>query len=62
MSENADEKEARIAQAAARALSEAAERRGRAEPLELAPEFGGRDGPEPIRYGDWELKGIISDF
>jgi len=25
-------------------------------------EFGGRDGPEPTRYGDWEKKGIISDF
>jgi len=25
-------------------------------------EFGGREGPEPTRYGDWENKGIISDF
>lgn len=25
-------------------------------------EYGGRDGPEPTRYGDWENKGIISDF
>ncbi len=25
-------------------------------------EYGGRDGPEPTRYGDWEKKGIISDF
>lgn len=25
-------------------------------------EFGGRDGPEPTRYGDWEKNGIISDF
>lgn len=27
-----------------------------------APEIGGRDGPEPTRYGDWEVKGICSDF
>ncbi len=28
----------------------------------IAKEYGGRDGPEPTRYGDWEKKGIISDF
>ena len=27
-----------------------------------AKEFGGRDGPEPTRYGDWEVKGICVDF
>jgi hypothetical protein len=27
-----------------------------------AKEVGGRDGPEPTRYGDWEVKGICSDF
>ena len=25
-------------------------------------EVGGRKGPEPTRYGDWENKGIASDF
>ncbi len=25
-------------------------------------EIGGRKGPDPTRYGDWEKKGIISDF
>ncbi len=25
-------------------------------------EIGGRDGPDPARYGDWEVKGIASDF
>jgi hypothetical protein len=25
-------------------------------------EVGGRDGPEPTRYGDWELKGRCIDF
>jgi hypothetical protein len=24
--------------------------------------LGGRDGPEPVRYGDWEKKGIAVDF
>lgn len=34
------------------------------EPREAAsvPEAGGRDGPDPTRYGDWELKGIAVDF
>ena len=26
------------------------------------PEFGGRDGPEPTRYGDWEKNGRCIDF
>ncbi|MBP7242879.1 DUF1674 domain-containing protein [Amaricoccus sp.] len=56
------EKEARIAAAAARALAEAAGRRAKAKPLDLPPELGGRDGPEPVRFGDWEVKGIASDF
>ena len=25
-------------------------------------EIGGRKGPEPTRYGDWEVKGICTDF
>ncbi len=25
-------------------------------------EIGGADGPEPTRFGDWEKKGITSDF
>ncbi len=28
----------------------------------LPTELGGRDGPEPVRYGDWEKKGIAIDF
>ena len=50
--------------AARRALAEAAARRAEqqatARPVE--PEIGGPDGPEPTRYGDWERKGIASDF
>lgn len=48
--------------AAQRALAEAEVRRKRAKALELAPELGGRDGPEPVRFGDWEKKGIAVDF
>lgn len=48
--------------AAQRALAEAEARRKKAEELALAPELGGRDGPEPVRYGDWEKKGIAVDF
>lgn len=29
---------------------------------ERPKEIGGREGPEPTRYGDWEVKGIASDF
>lgn len=50
--------------AAQRALMEAEERR-RAADAARAPapkEIAGRDGPEPVRYGDWEKKGIICDF
>ncbi len=47
--------------AAARALAEAAARHQAAEP-ERPKEIGGRKGPEPTRYGDWEKGGIVSDF
>lgn len=48
--------------AAQRALAEAEERRRKAKALELPTELGGRDGPEPVRYGDWEKKGLAIDF
>jgi len=48
--------------AARRALAEATERRKAAGATLLPPELGGRDGPEPVRYGDWEKKGIAVDF
>ena len=50
--------------AAQRALAEAQERRRKAEAeaQALPTELGGRDGPEPVRYGDWEKKGIAIDF
>jgi len=48
--------------AARRALEEAAARRAAAPPEDLPPEMGGPSGPEPTRYGDWERKGLASDF
>jgi hypothetical protein len=50
--------------AAQRALAEAAERRRmRAEEDAKRPkEIGGRDGPDPVRFGDWEKGGIAWDF
>ncbi|MCT8330873.1 DUF1674 domain-containing protein [Albidovulum sediminis] len=48
--------------AAIRALTEAEQRRKAAAGLDLPSELGGRDGPEPVRYGDWEKKGIAIDF
>lgn len=48
--------------AAQRALAEAEERRKKADAGTLPTELGGRDGPEPVRYGDWEKKGLAIDF
>jgi hypothetical protein len=52
----------RIAEAGARARAEAEARRAKEAKIELPPELGGPKGPEPTRYGDWERKGIVSDF
>ncbi|MEO9820948.1 MAG: DUF1674 domain-containing protein [Paracoccaceae bacterium] len=51
-----------IPAAAQRALAEAEERRLAAKASEQPTELGGRDGPEPVRYGDWENKGLAVDF
>lgn len=52
--------------AAKRALAEAEARRSAAEEAQeqaaRAKEVGGRDGPDPVRFGDWEKGGICSDF
>jgi hypothetical protein len=50
--------------AAERALQEAAARRAEAarNPVQRPKEHGGPAGPEPTRYGDWEKKGLASDF
>jgi len=50
--------------AAERALAEAQARRAELDrkSREQPKELHGRYGPDPARYGDWEVKGIASDF
>ncbi len=62
MAEQDDDRVGDLPPAARRALAEAAERRRAAASSELPPEIGGRKGPEPVRYGDWERRGIAVDF
>lgn len=52
----------KLAPAAERARAEAEQRRQSETKPALPKELAGRDGPEPTRYGDWEVKGIASDF
>jgi hypothetical protein len=53
-----------LSPAAQRALAEAGARRAAidAQLAALPPEKGGRGGLDPIRYGDWEIKGLAADF
>lgn len=53
-----------LSPAAQRALAEAEARRAEAIAREAAApkEIGGRGGHDPARYGDWEVKGVASDF
>lgn len=51
-----------LAPAALRALAEAEARRAAAHAPRRPAELGGRDGPEPVRYGDWEKNGLAIDF
>ena len=50
--------------AAERALAEAAARRAERdrEAVGRPKEIAGREGPDPTRYGDWEINGLASDF
>ena len=66
-SKSVEQPRKQLPEAAKRALAEAEERRKQAEEAATAAakrpnEIGGPSGPEPTRYGDWEKKGIISDF
>ncbi|MDR3498533.1 MAG: DUF1674 domain-containing protein [Parvibaculum sp.] len=62
--------EKKLSEAAKRALAEAEERRRKADealaahprPREINGPKGAAAGAEPTRYGDWEVKGIVSDF
>ncbi len=53
-----------LSEPARRALAEAEARRAaiEAKVAALPKELGGRGGKEPGRYGDWEVKGIATDF
>lgn len=57
-----DERRRALPEAAQRALAEADARRAADQTKALPTELGGRDGPEPVRYGDWEKKGLAIDF
>ena len=57
----------KLSGAARRALAEAEKRRAEQDAdarkaVQQPKEFDGVDGPEPVRYGDWENKGRASDF
>ena len=57
-----EEKDKSLPPEAERALAEAEARRKAAKWPPLPKEVSSRKGPEPTRYGDWETKGIASDF
>jgi hypothetical protein len=64
MSETREAPQKPLTPAAQRALAEAAARRAEREQAGARPaqEIAGRGGLDPARYGDWEVKGIASDF
>lgn len=55
-----------LSAAAKRALAEAAQRRQERDAArdgsDQVREINGRGGLDPARYGDWEVKGLTSDF
>jgi hypothetical protein len=60
----ADAPRKKLSPAAKRALAEAEARRAEIDSKsnDRPKELNGRGGPDPARYGDWEVKGITSDF
>ena len=54
--------ERRIREAGERARAEAEVRRATTVEPPKPKEIGGRPGPDPTRYGDWEYRGLASDF
>ena len=58
------EKSERVRKAAERAKAEADSRRAAidAKRADAPKEKGGRGGLDPVRYDDWEIKGLTSDF
>ncbi len=61
MSDSQEPEKKQLSPEAKRALEEANERR-KVQNEPLAKEIGGRSGPEPTRFNDWEKKGIAYDF
>ena len=51
-----------LTEAATRALAEAQSRHAAALPRKTVSEIHGRGGLEPVRFGDWEVKGLATDF
>ena len=66
MTKTKPDRKSKLPPEAVRALAEAEERRKAAQQASAAmpkpKEIGGPEGLEPTRYGDWERKGIVSDF
>ncbi|MDJ0859924.1 MAG: DUF1674 domain-containing protein [Dinoroseobacter sp.] len=63
LSAEEEARRASLPEEARRALEEADLRKAKeAAKKPLPTELGGRDGPEPVRFGDWEKKGIAIDF
>tara|TARA_Y100000766_G_scaffold228983_1_gene202438 strand:- start:140 stop:316 length:177 start_codon:yes stop_codon:yes gene_type:complete len=56
------EKDKQLPPEALRALEEAEKRRLEKKEVNFPKELGGREGVEPVRFGDWEKKGIAVDF
>ena len=61
---SADGAQRELTPAARRALAEAEARRAGIDrkSADQPKELNGRGGPDPVRYGDWEVRGIASDF
>lgn len=57
-------KSERVKQAGERAKKEAEARRQKADAVDEKPEkeVDGRGGLDPVRYSDWEIKGLTADF
>jgi len=51
-----------LSDAARRELAEAQARREAALAERREAEIGGRGGLDPVRYGDWEIRGLTDDF
>ena len=51
-----------LSETAKQALAEAEARRAAAKTNAKPRELGGRGGEDPVRYGDWEVRGLACDF